>query len=368
MFSKERTDNNILMLYGHNLSGNLKALYDYISPIQGKNFDIKYLTMDTKYYQKLKLQGVNAVLSTRLSTAFSLAHTFCIVSDHGLHTMIPLLRHSDIKFIDVWHGIPFKGFDKKDFRTQRKYDEVWVTSEMVKNIYIDKFGFDEDKVYAIGYARTDALLNNSMNTVSIKKELGLPIDSKILLFAPTWQQDDSKRSIFPFGLTKEQFLKEIDELCCNLSAHCILRTHYNMKTPSSLSNFKNVTLSPAIKYSDTESLLYISDILICDWSSIAFDYLLLHRPTIFLDTPAPFNKGFSVPKHFRYGKIVQDMSSFLHYLEQYIKNPESYTNDFSARAREVERFLYDDNADGNVAQRAYCRLISLQQQYTGRSF
>jgi len=40
--------------------------------------------------------------------------------------------------------------------------------------------------------------------------------------------------------------------------------------------------------------LLASDVLICDRSSIPFDHLLLDRPTLFRDLPAPSRNGFSL--------------------------------------------------------------------------
>jgi len=53
-----------------------------------------------------------------------------------------LLKLTDMKFIDVWHGIPFKGFDADDFRALHDYDAVLVASPSMKSMYEGKFGFD----------------------------------------------------------------------------------------------------------------------------------------------------------------------------------------------------------------------------------
>src|SRR5690606_40302310 len=63
---------------------------------------------------------------------------------------LPILR-----FFDVWHGIPFKGFDADDFRVQHRYDECWVASPLLRDLYIQRFGFEPQRVVATGYARTD---------------------------------------------------------------------------------------------------------------------------------------------------------------------------------------------------------------------
>ena len=64
----------------------------------------------------------------------------------------------DLAFFDVWHGIPFKGFDAEDFRVQRHYDETWVASPLLRDLYVDRFSFEPERVVPTGYARTDRLV------------------------------------------------------------------------------------------------------------------------------------------------------------------------------------------------------------------
>ena len=117
--------------------------------------------------------GVNVLLATNPLSITKIAGAETIVSDHGLHALELMLRLSDTRFIDVWHGIPFKGFDAEDFRMLHRYTEVLVPSERLKNMYVNQFGFSEQKVEVTGYARTDTIVNRSAQTQRIKDELGI---------------------------------------------------------------------------------------------------------------------------------------------------------------------------------------------------
>src|SRR3546814_11012987 len=79
--------------------------------------------MDPAYYQQLRREGVPCVLAIAPSAIGWLATADAIVSDHGLHAMRFMLGTTDMKFFDVWHGIPFKGFDADDFRLQHGRSE-----------------------------------------------------------------------------------------------------------------------------------------------------------------------------------------------------------------------------------------------------
>ena len=55
-----------------------------------------------------------------------LARAGALVTDHGLHCLSLLVRLGGLPAYDVWHGIPFKGFDADDFRAQHRYRECWL--------------------------------------------------------------------------------------------------------------------------------------------------------------------------------------------------------------------------------------------------
>ena len=358
-FVRKNNGLKTVVLYGHKLNSNLKGIYDFSRSFKANPLNVYYLTMDPAYYHELNACGVNTLLATKLSTAVILARTRCIVSDHGLHLLIILLKFTKIKFVDVWHGIPFKGFDSEDFRVQHQYDEVWVTSALLKKLYGGQFGFNPMIVHETGYARTDTLINKNVDINEIKHSIGISDSNKqVILFAPTWQQDENNRNIFPFNTNEESFLGALNKLSVALSVVCVFRTHLNT-TGLGKMEYKNILFAPHSIFPDTEAILLMSDLLVCDWSSIAFDYLLLDRPTLFLDVPPPFKKGFSLDANYRFGEIVKDLPSMLSTLEYYINHPDSYGQKHGTKSQEIKKALYDDKADGFAGKRCFDRLRAL---------
>lgn len=348
---RRRKEKPQVVLYGHKLSGNLLALYEYIRKNHSTDFDIAFLTMDGAYHQALIRQGVTSVLATRLQCLSLLVRADALVSDHGLHTMSFMLSFSDLKFFDVWHGIPFKGFDAEDFRVQHRYDECWVASPLLEKMYVERFGFKPDQIKVTGYARTDLLVNQNKDIDQIKRSFGLVGDTgKIVLFAPTWKQDAQNRSIFPFGMDEQSFFSALSELAVSTNATFVMRAHLNSGNGTS-SSWPRIVQLPYAQYPDTEALLLISDILVCDWSSIAFDYLLLNRPTLFLDVEAPFAKGFALDASYRFGGIVPTMGELLHLLERYLDDPAVYVSCYSVAVADIRSKVYGVYADGLSTQR-----------------
>lgn len=265
-----RKDGRKVLLYGHKLNGNLLALY-LESDAGDTGLELEFLTMDPLYWREIRRQGIRTALAISPRAAWLLARVDALVTDHGLHAMAPLPKLTNIRFYDVWHGIPFKGFDSADFRTQHQYCETWVTSPHLKRLYVDTFGFRNDQVVVTGYARTDRLVNATESSEQVRQQLSLPADRKLVLFAPTWTQDSQGRSVFPFGLDEAQFMGQLSTFAEHHDCSILLRSHLN--TPlSSTTEYPHVYVLSSRTHPDTEQILLASDVLVCDWSSIAFDF------------------------------------------------------------------------------------------------
>lgn len=355
-FSKKQP--GAVILYGHKLNGNLLALHQYMKAHSDCGFSPVFLSMDGEYLRTLKAQGVSTCHAAGLSAARLLARAGAVVSSHGLHSLGPLLRayqQAGLKFFDVWHGIPFKGFDAEDFRLQHRFDETWVASELNRDLYINRFGFDAGKVFATGYARTDRLVKPQESRAGTRAKLGLPENGRLVLFAPTWRQDSAGRSLYPFGCSEDEFLEGLSTLAAAHDAGVVLRSHMNSAQITGGSH-ENLYALPGTDYPDAESILLACDILICDWSSIAFDWLLLNRPTLFLDVPPPFAKGFSLGPEYRFGPVVKNLPQLLAKLESLLQSPSQWQDMAGSKPGEIRRTVYGECADGRAAGRCMERM------------
>jgi CDP-glycerol glycerophosphotransferase len=176
-----------------------------------------------------------------------------------------------------------------------------------------------------------------------------------VLFAPTWAQDDRGRSIYPFGCDEGAFMGALSAFAAAHDATVLLRSHMNSGDVSG-GGYPGVVALPGTRFPDTEAILLASDILVCDWSSIAFDFLLLQRPTLFLDVPPPFRKGFSLGPEYRFGAIVGDLPGLLRQLETCVQEPEAYWRVHAGAHQQIRHEVYGDKADGHSAARCVARL------------
>jgi CDP-glycerol glycerophosphotransferase len=355
-FRKDRARKRVVF-YGHRLSGNLLPLYEHLRDGHAGDFEVAFLTMDAAYFRELRACGLRAIGANSREAVDWLSTTVAVVTDHGLHAMLPLLAVRGIRFFDVWHGIPFKGFDPRDFRVQRRYDEAWVASPLLKRMYESKFGFAPERVHATGYARTDQLVaGDPGDAARIRREFDLPPSGPILLFAPTWKQDDANRSAYPFGLSREQFLSLLSRVATAHGATVVVRAHLNAGD-AQVDRVPGIVARPFATWPQTERLLRVVDLLVCDWSSIAFDFLLTDRPVVFLDVEPPFRKGFSLDASFRFGAIAGSVDELAARLRLFLGDPGAYAREFGPTAAGIRERVYGSCADGNATKRCALRLV-----------
>ena len=353
----KRPTKPLIVLYGHQLSGNLKALYEECQRDYTQDFDCHFLTLEPQYAQYLREANVNVLHCGDLTDMLQVGRCSAMITDHGLHAMLPFISLTNIIFIDVWHGIPFKGFVPDDFRLQHRYDEVWVSSPLLKALYQDKFGFAPERVKSLGYARTDKLFRREAPDQNFSRQASIPNGQRIVLYAPTWQQDDSGRDLFPFGETQQAFIGKLSKVCSDNSATLVIRSHLNASIGTKHND--NVRYCSMKDFPDSEELLQNTDLLICDWSSIAFDYLALDRPTVFLDVEPPFKNGLSLGREYRFGKVATDMEVLCDTIDQTLENPDWYRSAQKDTHRNVVSAVYGSNTDGKSAARQWSRLTEL---------
>ena len=94
------------------------------------------------------------------------------------------------KKINLSYGFSFK----KDYfihsdRTTKGFDYRFVHGSLQKNI-ISKY-IDEKRIIEVGYPKYYKRINNFQSTKDIRKELGIVTEKPILVYFPTWDEDNT---------------------------------------------------------------------------------------------------------------------------------------------------------------------------------
>lgn len=302
--------------YGGNIKAILKGFENWLSTSKiNSNISFYFSSVSKEQVNIAKKDGVTSFWYHDLKAIPYLSNTKIVVTTHG-ERILPFSRRkkfwdifkdlnnkiiqkmslkpiqSDpeqfaIKRIEIWHGIPYKDviIDKPPINP----NIFCVTSEFVKNQYAKK-GYNKDIFRITGYPRNDVLFTKFDKTI-ILNEFGLPSKNNMILYAPTCDYGKN-REIFPWD-NQLNLIKEIGTFCEKTDSLFLIRPHILWKTSGNeaieniIGKCKNIQYLPMNEFPDIYPLLTITDVLITDWSSIAFDFMLLRKPIIFIDCPNP---------------------------------------------------------------------------------
>src|SRR5699024_8456513 len=195
--------------------------------------------------------------------------------------------------LSTWHGTPLKRlvFDmnnvtsanknyKRDFYYQsRNWDYLIAANEYSEHIFERAFMYPKSNILTYGYPRNDILstYNNQYKNI-LKEKLNIPLDKKVILYAPTWRDDEYHAA----GQYKFKLQLDLEKMQNILGDDyvIVLRMHYFISDKIDLSCFKGFAFDFS-KYNDINDLYIISDLLITDYSSVFFDYANLKKPILF---------------------------------------------------------------------------------------
>ncbi len=279
---------------GKQYSDNPRAIYEYMVD---NDFQSEYellWSIDKRSLDKFKGQDLQLVKRFSLKWLLSMARARYWIVNSRLPLWIPKPKHTS--YLQTWHGTPLKklgadinevhmpGTTTEKYRLNflheaKKWDYLVSPNAYSTNIFRRAFGFN-NIILEVGYPRNDFLIkhNNTQDIQSIKERLKLPKDKKIILYAPTWRDNDFyERGKYKFQLNMdlEKMKKEIgDEYII------LLRMHYLVAENLELEHFKGFVYDFS-NYQDIRELYLISDMLITDYSSVFFDYGILKRPILF---------------------------------------------------------------------------------------
>lgn len=226
------------------------------------------------------------------------------------------------RVVQLWHGIPLKRIEllvekqiaaglssplRLGFRIyrafigrHRKVDCLVSTSEFVAREAM-KQCFHADTWPTTGYPRNDVLLDSSLQchplmSIGVDDEARLAVQGAknakrhVVLYAPTFR----KHFIDPFSYGVLD-LHALDRFIDSINALLLVKLHPWMQQPKDSGQiYHNIAF--ASPDSDIYPLLADVDILVTDYSSIYFDYLLLDKPIVFfchdLDDYLSEDRGF----------------------------------------------------------------------------
>jgi CDP-glycerol glycerophosphotransferase (TagB/SpsB family) len=300
--------------------GNPKFFYLYLVKKQDY-FRPIWITQNQKIFSELKEKKLPVVMKYSLKGITSILRANYLMISHGVSDVSFLeFLPGRFKKIQSWHGTPLKviGYkhssqtlfgSKKAFRfihksESKSYHTILSPSEEIKKILENVF--ENNNVFNLGYPRNDVFYDREINYENYSENFQLEKYSKKILFCPTFREAENPKIAF-----SENFLKKFDQYLRDANQIFIIKGHINEKNKISTKDYSNI-IDVSEDVEDIQGLLLNIDILITDYSSVFFDFVLLERPIIFYS--------------YDYDEYVKNQSLFFDYFEDlpgpFVKNEE----------------------------------------------
>jgi len=348
---------------GDYYSDSPKYLYEYLYENYPDDFDYVWVLND----KNVKVPG-NPKKVKRFSLDFykEVARSKYWVIN-GRQSVV-LAKRKDQIIVSTWHGTPLKklGLDIGNVYTRdpflkhsyidvsKEWDYLISPNRYTTDILKSSFGYERE-IFESGYPRNDILYNADENKVNeIKSRLNIPNDKKIILYAPTWRDDE----FVDIGSVKFKLQLELDKLNEALSDEYIVlvRTHYFISNNLDLSGVEDFAFDVS-RYDDIAELYLIADILITDYSSVFFDYANLKRPILYytydLEKYENVLRGFYLDIHEEVpGPLLKTTEEVIDSIKNIESLKEEYKDKYDAF---YERFcsIEDGNASKRIVEKVW---------------
>ena len=183
-------------------------------------------------------------------------------------------------YLNTWHGTSVNWVGNAvDGRDDFKWDYVdafCYAGEYEREFIKRDFLVTDEHLLPSGLPRNDDLYTVDNNRiVRIKKDLNIPLEKKVVLYAPTWREssDGGESCNIAPPIDIEKWRSELNDQFI-----LIFRTHHN--TSKMLGIEFDEFVRNGSDYPEVNDLLAIADFLITDYSCIMMDYCILGRPII----------------------------------------------------------------------------------------
>ena len=359
---------------------NPHALWKYVT--ENTDFDTAWIIKKISYYDTLTARGIKCAIYDTIEANEIISAADIIIANSYTFLNIPKNDHQLL--VNLWHGSGVKAhdyydhdlnprhviklknyFNKVDLMCVHSLDDRFKLSAMLH--------FDLRKIYVTGQPRLDCVVNSN-GRKKLADIFGEDIVhyNRLIFFAPSYRSNMSCHAgkIYSDNIFRldDYDNEKLNNFLEKHNAAIIYKLHPIEQTAFKGRVFEmnnrcfeltdGILFEHDIRY---DELINAFDVMISDYSSIVFDYLLLDRPVVYLlpDFDEYKNaKGFVFSNIDAYmpGEKAYNFHSMLTALANAFDNPKQYSH---ARKNVIlNRF---DFTDGKSAERCFMQIMNFQK-------
>lgn len=184
--------------------------------------------------------------------------------------------------LQTWHGSMYKriGFDRAGMGKGHRFTidrekanwDLFISQASTTTPIIERaYDLAVEKILEVGYPRNDELTESRPEVEArVKQLLGIPEGVRVVLYAPTWRDQNSDAQLLDVHSVSE-----------SLGDEFVVLNRAHVRTLKETQAVKASGVRDVSTYPQLNDLYRISDLLVTDYSSMMFDFSVLDRPMLF---------------------------------------------------------------------------------------
>ena len=341
-----------------NADDNAEHLYKYA--VTQKDNIKKYFTVSDEFGDFTRLSNLPNVLEF-YSIKQRLVYLFAekIISSHPDENILNPFMGKNVKSysglinsdkIFLQHGVTKDNVSSWLHKSDKNLKLITTVSDAERKSFLDPgYNYDENIIQTLGFPRFDNLKTNEKT-------------KRQILIAPSWRTDLHNMTIK--YIMDSDYFKTINSLINNKTLISIAEKYdYKIIFKPHPMVYGYVDLFETNEYvtidekTTYQELFKDSDLLITDYSSIAFDFSYMKKPIIYYqhDNDYNFKEGYFKYKTMGFGDVITDENILIGKIEEYLKNDCKIEEIYTKRVNSF--YKYNDK---NNCKRVYDATLNLK--------
>ncbi len=341
-----------------NADDNAEHLYKYA--VTQKDNITKYFTVSDEFGDFTRLSNLPNVLEF-YSIKQRLVYLFAekIISSHPDENILNPFMGKNVKSysglinsdkIFLQHGVTKDNVSSWLHKSDKNLKLITTVSDAERKSFLDPgYNYDENIIQTLGFPRFDNLKTNEKT-------------KRQILIAPSWRTDLHNMTIK--YIMDSNYFKTINSLINNKTLISIAEKYdYKIIFKPHPMVYGYVDLFETNEYVTIDEkttyqvLFKDSDLLITDYSSIAFDFSYMKKPIIYYqhDDDYNFKEGYFKYKTMGFGDVITDENILIAKIEEYLKNDCKMEEIYTKRVNSF--YKYNDR---NNCKRVYDATLNLK--------
>ena len=341
-----------------NADDNAEHLYKYA--VTQKDNIKKYFTVSDEFGDFTRLSNLPNVLEF-YSIKQRLVYLFAekIISSHPDENILNPFMGKNVKSysglinsdkIFLQHGVTKDNVSSWLHKSDKNLKLITTVSDAERKSFLDPgYNYDENIIQTLGFPRFDNLKTNEKT-------------KRQILIAPSWRTDLHNMTIK--YIMDSNYFKTINSLINNKTLISIAEKYdYKIIFKPHPMVYGYVDLFETNEYvtidekTTYQELFKDSDLLITDYSSIAFDFSYMKKPIIYYqhDDDYNFKEGYFKYKTMGFGEVITNENKLIAKIEEYLKNDCKMEEIYTKRVNSF--YKYNDK---NNCKRVYDATLNLK--------